>query len=101
MEYSIFYPTDFDTIDPEDDNMDICVRFADGRDYTFVFATPQNLYTQMRHDGKSFLISGLPMLFVDVLTRDNVEAVIASIVNNRAMLRLYGDDILPMLEEIP
>ena len=41
MEYTVFYPTPLSEIDPKDDNLDVCVTFADGQNCTFVFATPQ------------------------------------------------------------
>ena len=47
MDYTIFYPTALSEIDPLDDNLDVCVTFADGQQCTFVFATPKNLVTMM------------------------------------------------------
>ena len=96
MEYTIFYPTPLDEIDPLDDNADVCVTFADGQSCTFVFATPQNLITQMKGEGKSHLEPGLPFLFVQELTDENIRACLDAISDDRAMKNLYGSQIMNM-----
>lgn len=90
MEYSVFYPTPLPEIDPYDDNMDVCVTFADGQSCTFVFATPQNVSTLMAGKGKPYLEPGLPFLFVEELTDANIRACLDSISDDRAMKNLYG-----------
>ena len=75
MEYAVFYPTPLEEFDPHDDNMDVCVTFADGQTCTFVFATPQNLVRQMAGEGKPYLEPGLPMLIVEELTELGVDGV--------------------------
>lgn len=40
MDYTVFYPTPLAEIDPQNDNLDVCVTFADGQECTFVFTTP-------------------------------------------------------------
>lgn len=99
MDYTISYPMPLAEMDSKDDIMDVCVRFSDGRNYTFVFATPQNLYRLMRGEGKGYLTPGLPFLFVEELTEENIEACIAAIAEDRAMLNLHGGDILGLLED--
>lgn len=93
MDYTIIYPTSFDEIDPKDDNMDVCVRFVDGREYTLVFATPQNIITQMAGEGKRYLEPGLPFLYVKELTETNIEDCIAAIAGDRSLMNLYGGDL--------
>ena len=90
MEYTVFYPTPLSEIDPKDDNLDVCVTFADGQDCTFVFATPQNLVTRMKGEGKPYLQPGLPFLFVEELTDVNIRACLDAISDNRAARNLYG-----------
>ena len=100
MEYTIFYPTSLTEIDPKDDNLDVCVTFADGQNCTFVFATPQNLVTLMKGEGKPYLEPGLPFLFVEELTDENIRACLDTISDDRAMRNLHGAQILNFLEDI-
>ena len=93
MEYTVFYPTPLEEFDSHDDNMDVCVTFADGQRCTFVFATPQNLVRQMAGEGKPYLEPGLPMLIVEELTDENIRACIDSISDDQAMKNLYGAQI--------
>lgn len=96
MDYTIFYPTPLAEIDQLDDNADVCVTFADGQSCTFVFATPQNLLTQMKGEGQSHLEPGLPFLFVRELTDENIRACLDAISDDRAMKNLYGSQIMNM-----
>ena len=100
MEYTVFYPTPLDEIDPRDGILDVCVTFADGQDRTFVFATPQNLVTLMKGEGKPYLEPGLPFLFVEELTDANIRACLDAISDDRAMRSLHGAQILNLLEEM-
>ena len=98
MDYTIYYPTSLDEIDPKDDNVDVCIRFADGREYNFLFATPRNISTLIRDGGVPYLEPGLPFLFVEELTKTNIEVCIAAIAQDKAMLNLHGRNILNLLE---
>lgn len=60
MEYTIFYPTDLSEFNPQDDNLDVCVTFADGQNCTFVFATPANLVTLMKREGTPYFPPDCP-----------------------------------------
>ena len=93
MEYTVFYPTPLTEIDPKDDNLDVCVTFADGQNCTFVFATPQNLVTLMERDGTSYWEPGLPFLFVQELTDKNIRACLDAISDDRAAKNIYGAQI--------
>ena len=98
MDYTIFYPTPLSEIDPQDDNMDVCVTFADGQTCTFVFATPQNLVTLMAGEGKPYLEPGLPFLFIQELTDANIRACLDCISDDRAAKTLYGTQIWNLLD---
>ena len=100
MDYTIFYPTPVEEIDPKDGNLDVCVTFADGQECTFAFATPQNLVTLMTGEGKPYLEPGLPFLFVEELTDENIRACLDAISDDRAMRSLHGAQILNLLEEM-
>jgi len=90
MEYAVIYPTPLSEIDPLDDNMDVCVSFADGQSCTFVFATPKNLVTLMAGEGKPYLEPGLPFLFVKELTDENIRSCLDAISDDRAARNIYG-----------
>ena len=100
MAYTLFYPTPLSEIDPKDGNLDVCVTFADGQNCTFVFATPQNLLTLMKGEGKPYLQPGLPFLFVEELTDEHIRACLDAISDDRAMRNLHGAQILNLLEEM-
>ena len=95
MDYTIFYPTALDEIDPHNQNIDVCVTLADGRYFTFVVATPENLKHLMKQDGVPYLIPGLPFLIVEELTDHNIRSVIEELIRydeqwDDTLLRIYG-----------
>ncbi len=99
MDYTDFYPTPLSEIDPFDDNLDVCVTFADGQNCTFVFATPQTLVTLMKGDGRPYLEPGLPFLFVQELTDANIRACLDVISDNWAARNIYGAQIWNLMDE--
>lgn len=94
MKYDIIYPTSLEQIDPDNDNIDILVQTENGKQYTFVVATPDNLKYLMYKDEISFLKPGLPFLFVEKLTHTNIQNVIKSLLEeDEQLIRIYGTDI--------
>ena len=67
-------------------------------EYTVFYPTPQNLITQMKGEGRSYLEPGLPFLFVQELTDENIRACLDAISDDRAMKNLHGAQILDLLE---
>lgn len=55
MNYNIIFPTAFDIINPDNDNMDVLVQTENGKQYTFVVATPDNVAYLMKKDNVPFL----------------------------------------------
>lgn len=98
MEYTTFYPTPLSEIDPEDNNLDVCVTFADGQNCTFVFSTPRNLLTRMKQQERGYLEPGLPLLIVAALTDENIRACIDAISDDQAMKNIYGAQILNLMD---
>ena len=92
MNYTLFFPTPLAQTNPVDDNLDVCLSLEDGRNYTFVVATPENLKTQMRKEGLCYLPAGCPILIVERITRENIQALIESMLEDPAMLGLYGNN---------
>ena len=94
MEYTIFFPTPWDQVNVENDNIDVCLTFLDGRNYTFVVTTPENIQSMMEQDRKSYLVPATPMLIAKELTPDVVKALIAELVQDKHLLNCYGSDYL-------
>ncbi len=88
---SINYLSDWSDINPLNDNVDVNVILEDDRQYTFVVATPNNVFWCMENDGIDYFF-GAPMLFVRSLTTENVERAIQAIVDeeNGRWLQVYG-----------
>jgi len=88
---SISYLSDFSHVNPENDNIDVHVALEDGREFTLVIATPNNVFRSMDNEGKDYFF-GEPMLFVKNLTIENVERALRAIVEeeNGRWLTVYG-----------
>ncbi len=94
MVYSIVFPTALEDINPENDNLDVLVRTESGREYTFVVATPDNVKHLMRKDNLPYLKPGLPFLFVERISEENIRALLDSLFEeNEQVIEIYGEDI--------
>ena len=93
MEYTLFFPTPWDAVNPENDNIDVCLTFSDGRSFTFVVATPENLKFLMAQEGKPYLSPGAPMLIAKTLTPEAVTGLLRELVQEEALLARYGSDL--------
>lgn len=80
-----------DEVNVENDNIDVHVELNDGRQFTFIVATPNNLFWCMDNEEKDYFF-GEPILFVKRLTRDNIERAIEAIVaeDEGKWLSIYG-----------
>jgi hypothetical protein len=87
----IDYLSDLTELNSENDNIDVHVVLEDGREFTFVVATPNNLFWCMGNAGVDYFF-GEPMLFVKQLTRENIERAVKAIVaeNDGRWLKIYG-----------
>lgn len=94
MNYQLYFPTKFNEVNPIDDNIDVCVEMPDGKQYTFVVATPQNLQHLIQIGEKPYLEPSSPLLFVDKLTEENIRLLIDELVKDPVHLRIYGEDLL-------
>lgn len=94
MKYEIFYPTDLSKIqDIYNDNIDVCVNDECGNAYTFIVATPDNLKWIMSNCGESFLDPVYPILTVECLSKENVEAAVNAVMNaSNEVIGFYGSD---------
>jgi hypothetical protein len=87
----ITYLSDLSACNPENANIDVHVVLEDGREFTFVFATPNNVYWCMENEAIDYFF-GEPIVFVKHLTKDNIEHAIAKIVSedDGRWLTVYG-----------
>ena len=93
MEYTLFFPSPWDAVNPENDNIDVCLTFSDGRSFTFVVAIPENLKFLMKQEGKPYLSPGAPMLIAEKLTPEAVTGLLQELVQEEALLTRYGSDL--------
>ncbi len=87
---SIEFLSPLSECNPENDNIDVHLVLADGREFTVVFATPNNISWCMENEGTDYLF-GQPFVFVKRLTRENVErALVALVAEDDGKLGVYG-----------
>jgi hypothetical protein len=87
----INYLSLFSEVNPENDNIDVHVMLKDGREFTFVIGTPNNIYWCMDNEKIDYFF-GEPMIFVKRLTKENIERSIEAIASedNGRWLEVYG-----------
>ena len=93
MDGRIFFPTPWEQVDKDNDNIDVCLTLPNGDSYTFVISTPTNLQTLMEKDGLPYLRPSAPSLIVARLTEENVLHLIEELQKDPVLLRLYGADL--------
>ena len=88
---TINYLSDLARCNPENDNLDVQIVLADGREFTLVVATPNNIFWCMENEGVDYYF-GDPVVFVKNLTRHNIERALRAIVSeeNGRWLPVYG-----------
>jgi hypothetical protein len=87
----ITYLSEVSELNPENDNIDVHVALEDGREFTLVVATPNNVFWCMDNEGIDYFF-GEPMIFVKRLTLENIERAVRAIVadDNGRWLAVYG-----------
>lgn len=88
----IVFPSPIEENDPENDNIDVHVYLDDGRVYSFLVATPNNIFRCMGNEGIDFYFSFPPAIFVNRLTAENVERALQDLLNEdkEKWLEVYG-----------
>ena len=88
---AINYLSDLDECNPENDNIDVHITLEDGREFTFVFATPNNIFWCMENEGIDYYF-GDPVVFVKNLTKQNIESALHRLVaeDDGKWLSVYG-----------
>ena len=94
LKYDIFFPTALNEIDEDNDNVDILVQTENGKRYSFVVATPDNLKHLMQKENLPYLKPGLPFLFVEKITESHIRMLIDSLIEEGdRLIRIYGEDL--------
>jgi hypothetical protein len=80
-----------ESLDPEDDNLDIAVNLDNGQTYVFTVATPKNAYRWMINDNVTYYV-GDPVVLVKRLSPDCIAQALAAIISDDSgtSLRTYG-----------
>ena len=88
----ISYLSPIEDVDPENDNVDVCVEFDDGSARSFLIATPNNIFWCMENEGADYFFSYPPPVFVNRLTAENVERALKALLKEKKefWLDLYG-----------
>ena len=78
-------------VNQENDNIDIHVELDDGRVFSFLVATPSNIFWCMANEGVDYYF-GNPPIFVRILNKDCIEKAIHAILNedHGRWLEVYG-----------
>jgi hypothetical protein len=78
-------------LDVDDDNIDVHVHLEDGRVYSFLLATPKNIYWCMDNEQRDYFL-GVPPIFVRQLTADNIRRALDAIISEDGgkWLQVYG-----------
>jgi hypothetical protein len=87
----INYASALEDVDPENDNIDVHVELDDGRTFSLLVATPNNIFWCMSNEGVDHYF-GTPPVFVRRLKKDLIEKAIAALVteDNGRRLEIYG-----------
>jgi uncharacterized membrane protein YpjA len=75
----------------DNDNVDVQVHLEDGRVYSFLLATPKNIYWCMDNERIDYFF-GVPPVFVRQLTADNIRRALEAIIaeDSGKWLQVYG-----------
>lgn len=87
----ITYVGALEEVDPENDNIDVHVELNDGRVFSLLVMTPNNIFWCMENEGVDYYF-GTPPVFVRLLNRDCIEKAIEALVaeDNGRWLGVYG-----------
>ncbi len=82
---------DLENIDIENDNVDVFVETDDGYNYTLSLATPKHIESLIKKEKKNYYGPGYPFIFVNKLTKENIEQAVKALVeeNGGYWLKVY------------
>src|SRR5215813_11978654 len=87
----IRFLSDISDLNPEHDNIDVHVTLEDGREFTFIVATPNNIFWCMENEGIDYFFAE-PIIFLAGLTHSNVGRGLQHVVSDDdgRWLLVYG-----------
>ena len=88
----IHCPSPMEEVNPENENIDVHVYFDDGQVYSFLVATPNNIFLCMKNEGTDYFFSFPPPILVNRLTLKNIERALQALVSENKIewLEMYG-----------
>ena len=88
----IDYPSPIEDVNPENDNIDVHIYLDDGRVYSFLVATPNNVFWCMENERTDYFFFFPPPVFVHLLTRENIERALHALLREDKVkwLGVYG-----------
>ena len=93
MDFEIFYPTPLVEIeDPTNANIDVCIKTNEGKDYTLVFITPDNLKFLMESNNEAYIHPDFKFIVIKEISEDVIIATIKEITKDTHLLQEYGGD---------
>ena len=94
MDYDVYFPSNLKNIDVNNDNVDVCIRFKDGREYSIVVITPENLSELMKKSCRPYILPDFKFLVAQTITKENIHQLISTIIEDKYLLEFYGSDTL-------
>lgn len=92
-DFEMFFPTPLAEIeDPTNANIDVCVRTNEGKDYTLVFITPDNLNSLMESNNEAYIRPDFKFIVIKQISEDVIIAAIKEITKDPNLLQHYGED---------
>jgi hypothetical protein len=93
MDFEVFFPTPLTEIDvPTNANIDVCIRLKDGKTYTLVFITPDNLKFLMASNNEYYIHPSFKFVVVDKIEESRIISALSEIVKDANLLQILGDD---------
>jgi uncharacterized membrane protein YpjA len=87
----IKYISPLEDVNPENDNIDVHLVLDDGRVFSLLLATPNNIFWCMANEGVDYYF-GTPPLFVRLLNHECIEKGVKALLteDNGRWLNVYG-----------
>ena len=93
MNFEVFFPTPLAEIeDSTNENIDVCIRTDEGKDYTLVFITPDNLKSLMESNHETYIHPDFKFIVIKEISEDVIRTAIKEIAKDTHLLQLYGGE---------
>lgn len=93
MDFDVYFPTPLAEVnDPTNDNVDVCIQMRDGKTYTFVFITPDNLKSLMASNHENYIHPAFRFIVINKIEENSIISALKEIVKDAKLLNEYGND---------